>query len=135
MAGYLLSRTASMSYIQFKGSVQRKLRWIENDVNRSLGASDCGAGHSFVVLFGFHLGFTIFPFPISTVQIIGKFWKSGVSDLAPVLLALHRKQHWCCDAPCAQGEAVRTCRAIRRSGALSQRPILRSSRIFHIRGV
>jgi hypothetical protein len=50
--------------------------WVKNDVNRSVVASDCGAGHSFVVLFGFHLGFTIFPFTISTVQIIGEFWKN-----------------------------------------------------------
>jgi hypothetical protein len=56
-----------------KGNVQRKLRWVKNGVNRSVGASDCGAGHSFVVLFGFHLGFAIFPFPVSTVKIIGDF--------------------------------------------------------------
>ncbi len=59
-----------------KGSVQRKLRWVENGVNRSVGALDCGAGHSFVVLFRFHPGFTIFPFPVSTIQIIGEFWKN-----------------------------------------------------------
>ncbi len=45
-----------------------------NGVNRSVGALDCGAGHSFVVLFGFHLDFAIFPFPVSTVKIIGEFW-------------------------------------------------------------
>ncbi len=70
----------------FKGSVQRKLRWVENGVNRSVGASDCGSGHSFVVLFRFHLGFTIFPFPVSTPEFIGKFWKnkrSATSDVAP----------------------------------------------------
>ncbi len=44
-----------------------------NGVYRSIGALDCGAGHSFVVLFGFHLGFTIFPFPVGTAQIIGEF--------------------------------------------------------------
>jgi hypothetical protein len=60
--------------IALKGSVQRKLRRVENDVNRSVGTSDCGAGHSFVFLFGLHLGFTIFPFPVSTDQIIGEFW-------------------------------------------------------------
>jgi hypothetical protein len=38
-------------FFHFKGSVQRKLRWVENGVNRSIGALDCGAGHSFVVLF------------------------------------------------------------------------------------
>jgi hypothetical protein len=54
-----------------KGSVQRKLRWVENGLNRSVGASDCGAGHSFVVLFGFHFDFTIFPFSASTAQFIG----------------------------------------------------------------
>jgi hypothetical protein len=60
-----------------KGSAQRKLRWVENGVNRSVGASDCGAGHYFDVLFGFHLGFAIFPFPVSTAQVIGEFWKIG----------------------------------------------------------
>ncbi len=76
----------------FKGSVQRKLRWVENGVNRSVGASDCGAGHSFVVLFRFHLHFAIFPFPVSTVKIIGEFWinrRSGASDVAPIELALY----------------------------------------------
>ena len=75
-----------------KGSVQRKLRWVENGVNRSVGASDCGAGRSFVVLFRFHLGFAIFPFPVSAVKIIGKFWinrRSGASDVAPIELALY----------------------------------------------
>ena len=60
--------------IRLKGSVQRKLRWVENGVNRSVRASDCGAGRSFVVLFRFHLGFAIFPFPVRTAQIIGEFW-------------------------------------------------------------
>jgi hypothetical protein len=41
-----------------------------------VGASDCCTGHSFVVLFEFHLGFTIFPFPVSTAQVIGEFWKN-----------------------------------------------------------
>jgi hypothetical protein len=59
-----------------KGSVQRKLRWVENGVNRRVGASDCGAGNSFVVSFGFHLDFAIFPFPVSTTQIIGEFWQN-----------------------------------------------------------
>jgi hypothetical protein len=59
-----------------KGSVQRKLRWVKNGVNRSVGASDCGAGQSFIVLFGFQLDFAIFPFPVSIAQIIGKFWKN-----------------------------------------------------------
>ncbi len=57
-----------------KGSVQRKLRWVENGVNRSVGASDWGAGHFYIVLLRLHLVFTIFPFPVSTAQIIGEFW-------------------------------------------------------------
>ncbi len=57
---------------KFKGSVQRKLRWVENGVNRSVVASDCGAGHSFVVLFRFRLGFAIFPFPVSTAEFKGE---------------------------------------------------------------
>jgi hypothetical protein len=79
-----------------KGSVQRKLRWVKNGVNRSVGASDCGAGHSFVV-FRFHLGFTIFPFPVSTAKFIGIFWKnkrSATSDVAPIVLALYRIRYW-----------------------------------------
>jgi hypothetical protein len=64
------------SWYFLKGSVQRKLRWVKNGVNKSVGASDCGAGHSFVVLFGFLLGFVIFPFPISTAQIKGEFWNN-----------------------------------------------------------
>ncbi len=89
---------------EIKGNVQRKLRWVENGVNRSVGASDCGAGHSFVVLFGFHLGFAIFPFPVSTVQIIGEFWInrwSGASDVTPIELALdscHSYYYWRCVA-------------------------------------
>ncbi len=37
--------------VKLKGSVQRKLRWVENGVNRSEGTSDCGAGHYFDLLF------------------------------------------------------------------------------------
>jgi hypothetical protein len=77
-----------------KGSVQRKLRWVENSLNRSVCTSDCGVGHSFVVLLGFHFDFTIFPFPASTAQFIGEFWKnrrSGASDVAPIVFALHRR--------------------------------------------
>ncbi len=81
----------------FKGSVQRKLRWVENGVNRSIGARDSGAGHSFVVLFRFCLGFAIFPFPVSTAEFIGKFWsnkRSATSDVAPIQLALHIIRYW-----------------------------------------
>ncbi len=95
---------SSLQKWQFKGSVQRKLRWVENGVNRSVGASDCGAGRSFVVLFRFHLGLAIFPFPVSTAQIIGEFWinrLSGASDVAPIEMALyscHSQYYWRCVA-------------------------------------
>ncbi len=82
MSVYSDGKTATVPFLgapwlpMFKGSVQRKLRWVENGVNRSVVASDCGAGRSFVLLFGFHVGFAIFPFPVSTAQIIGEFWKN-----------------------------------------------------------
>jgi hypothetical protein len=89
---------------RLKGSVQRKLRWVENVVNRSVGASDCGAGHSFVDLFRFHFDFTKFPFPVSTGEFIGKFWtnkRSAMSDVAPNVLALHTICYWRYVDPCA----------------------------------
>jgi hypothetical protein len=46
----------------FKGSVQQKLRWVENGFNKSVGASDCGAGHSFVVYLDFILVLPYFGF-------------------------------------------------------------------------
>jgi hypothetical protein len=36
-------------YGYFKGSVQRKLRWVETGVNRWVWASDRGAGHYFIL--------------------------------------------------------------------------------------
>jgi hypothetical protein len=76
-----------------KGIVQRKLRWVENGVNRSVGASYCSAGHSFVILFRFHLGFPLLPFPVSTAQVIGEFRKNrwgGTSDIAPIVVLYRR---------------------------------------------
>ncbi len=87
-----------------KGNVQRKLRWVENGVNRSIGASDCGAGHSFVVLFRFPLGFAIFPFPVSTAEFIGEFWtnkRSATSDVVPIQLVLYRIRYRRYVDPCA----------------------------------
>ncbi len=81
-------------FLSFKGNVQLKLRWVENGINRIVMASDCDAGYSFFVLFGFHPDFAIFPFPVSTAQIIGEFWEnrsSGTSDVAPIVMALYRK--------------------------------------------
>jgi hypothetical protein len=60
----------------FKGSVQRKLRGVENSVNRCVRAWNCGTGRFYVVLLRLHLVFTIFPFPVSTAQFIGKFWQN-----------------------------------------------------------
>ncbi len=57
------------------GSVQQKLRWVKSDVIRQIWASYCGAGYYFIVLGPLHLVFTFFPFPVSTAQILGEFWK------------------------------------------------------------
>ncbi len=108
----------------FKGSVQRKLRWVENGVNRSVGASDCGAGHSFDVLFRFHLGFSIFPFPVSTAEFIGEFWKnkrSATSDVAQIVLALYRIVIGATSISALKGEAGRLRCTNRRRAANSQR--------------
>ncbi len=67
---------------------------------------------------------SLFPFPVSTTQFIGKFWNnrwSGMSDLAPVLLALYSNNIGAAMRPALIGEAVRTRRAFKQSGALSQR--------------
>ncbi len=101
-----------------------KLRWVENGVNRSVGASDYGAGHSFFVSFRFHLGFTIFPFPVSTAEFIGEFWKnkrSAMSDVAPIVLALYRNVIGATSILALKGEAGRLRCANRRSAANSQR--------------
>jgi hypothetical protein len=34
------------------------------------------AGYYFVNLGGLHLVYALFPFPVSTAQIIGEFWKN-----------------------------------------------------------
>jgi hypothetical protein len=57
----------------FKGSVQRKLRWVKNSTNRWILVLDYGGGDYFFVLFDLHLGFIIFPFPVSTAQVKGEF--------------------------------------------------------------
>ncbi len=61
-----------LNFLLLKGNVQGKLRWVENGVNRSKRASDCGAGHSFVILFGFLLDVTIFPFRVSYWRVLEK---------------------------------------------------------------
>jgi hypothetical protein len=71
--------------------------------------------------------FSLFPFPVSTAQFIGEFWKdrrSGMSDLVPILLALFKKHSYIIGAAfrlVLLGEAVSNRRAFRRSGKLLQR--------------
>jgi hypothetical protein len=89
---------------QFKGSVQRKLRWVETGGNRWVWASDRGAGQCFIVKVSLHLVLSLFPFPVSTTQFIGEFWtnkRSATSDVAPTVLALYRMLYWHYVAPCA----------------------------------
>jgi hypothetical protein len=54
-----------------KGSVQRKLRWVENSAKRWVLAWDCGAEHYFEFLLCRHLVLNIFPFPVRTAKLIG----------------------------------------------------------------
>ncbi len=61
---------------KLKGSVQRKLRWVENGVIRWVWAPHCGTEYYFVNLGGLHLVYDFFPLPVSTARIIGEFWKN-----------------------------------------------------------
>jgi hypothetical protein len=45
------------SLCNIKGIVQRKLRWVEIDINRQVLLSCWGAGHLFLTLKEHHLGF------------------------------------------------------------------------------
>jgi hypothetical protein len=75
-----------------------------------VGAWNSGTGHSFVVLFRFRLGFAIFPFPVSTAEFLGEFWKnkrSATSDVAPIQLALYIIRYWRYVDPCAYLKAKR----------------------------
>ncbi len=74
-----------------KGSVQRKLRWVENCVNRCVWAWDCGTGHFYVLLLDLNLVFTIFLFLVSTAQFIGEFWKNRLSATSDVTFHLLRR--------------------------------------------
>jgi hypothetical protein len=59
--------------LPLKGSVQRKLRWVETGLKRWVWPSDRGAGPHFIVKASLHLVFSLFPFPVSTTQFIGEF--------------------------------------------------------------
>ncbi len=59
-----------------KGSIQGKLRWVENGVFRWVWALHRGAGYYFVDLGGLHLVYAFSPFPVSMAQSIGEFWKN-----------------------------------------------------------
>ncbi len=78
------------------------------------GPGTVALGVFYVVLLRLHLAFTIFPFPVSTAQVIGEFWK--IRRSATTLVALHligrcMNRYWRYEAPCA----------LRRSGAPSPR--------------
>jgi hypothetical protein len=63
-------------YFIVKGSVQRKLRWVETGVNQWVWASDRGAGQYFIIKVSLHLVLSLFPFPVSTTQFIDDFWNN-----------------------------------------------------------
>ncbi len=59
--------------VVFKGSVQRKIRWVESGVFLQVWASHRGTGYYFVDLGGLNLIYLLFLFLVSTAQIIGEF--------------------------------------------------------------
>jgi hypothetical protein len=98
--------------------------WVDNGFNLYVWAWDCGAGRFYVVLLRLHLAFIIFPFPVSTAQLIGEFSKtrqSATSDVALHLLRRYMTPIWSLYMTLAvlKGEAGRLPRANRRSAANS----------------
>jgi hypothetical protein len=101
-----------------------------------MGALDRGAGRYFFYSVRLHLVLTIFPFPVSPAQFIGKFWtnrRSNRSDIAPTLLALYRTVKDATSLPALKGEAKRLRRANRRSAANLQRLLEVFADFFFIR--
>jgi hypothetical protein len=100
----ILIQAEDPHHMKLKGSVQRKLRWVETGVNQWVWASDRSAGQYFIVKVSLHLLLSLFPFPVSTTQFIGEFWtnkQSVTGDVAPTVLALYRMRYWRYVAPCA----------------------------------
>ena len=56
---------------QFKGSVRPDKLGVVSGINRLGILWDCGAGHSFSTKLSRHLVFSVFPFPLSTLQSSG----------------------------------------------------------------
>ncbi len=88
------------------------------------------------ILLSFYLDFILvlpyFRFRSVMSRLQASSGTTGVSDLAPVLLALHIKQYWRCDAPCAYRQSgAHSPRLQAKRGAFAA-SILRFSRIFHI---
>ncbi len=122
-AEVLFLRLTLCSLYELRGSVQQKLRWLENGVNRCVLSWDCGAGHFYVILLRLYLVFTIFLFLVSTAHFIGKFWKnrwSATSNVAPTVMVLYRIIIGATLFLALKGEAGCLCRANRRSMANSQ---------------
>jgi hypothetical protein len=74
--GFAMHCYFQLPKIKVKGSVQRKLRWVETGLKRCIWASDRGAGQRFIVKVSLHLVFSLFPFPDSTTQFIGEFYNN-----------------------------------------------------------
>jgi hypothetical protein len=87
-----------------KGSVQRKLRWVENSANRCVLAWDCGGGHYIEFLFRRRLVLNIFPFPVSTAKLLGNLYnnrrsaaKSYPRFAYSFVFLMLRQYYWRCD--------------------------------------
>ncbi len=88
-----------------KGSVQRKLRWVQIGANRWIMAWDFGAGHYSDVLLRHRLALNIFPFPVTTAELIGKFSndRRSVAHGCPrfaysFMFLMLRQYYWRCDS-------------------------------------
>jgi hypothetical protein len=99
--------------LKLKGSVQRKLTWVENSANCWVLASDCGAGHYFGFLIYCHLVLYLFPFPLSTEKLLGEFYYNRriAANTFPrfaysCVSFILRQYYWHCDLYSACGQSA-----------------------------
>ncbi len=96
-----------------KGSVQRKLRWVEYCANLWVLASNRGAGHYFLSLLSLHVALNVFLFLFSKAKFLGDFrtnWQSAAncfSHFTYSFVSLRQRQYyWCCDFYFAKRQSV-----------------------------
>ncbi len=70
------SKVVPIDEFPFKGSVQGKLSWVKKVSINGCCPKTVALGIMFFCKESLHLVFDIFPFPVSTVQLIGEFWNN-----------------------------------------------------------